>query len=186
MDNQQYDEAVDISSSESVDEADAAPPPKPPQVTAGDRSRLFPNNSADAFLNLLQVAKMGSSGSGGGSTSGSGGGSARDGGGGGGGGGSAQQGAQRANIGSGEEDEGNSDTSSDDDEEEDGVQAAQGYNPADYANLQVMSYLSDWRYRSGGPGEEEHATSLCLCVSLLSRGVASSPAVGSRDMHEHV
>ena len=120
MENQQYDEAVDISSSESVDEADVAPPPKPTQVTGAPGLCGFRMRALTPPLCLLQVATMGgsaTSGSGGGSASGSGGGSAR----GGGGSGGAQQGTQSAHIGSGEDDEGNSETSSDDDEVTSGV-----------------------------------------------------------------
>jgi len=143
VENQQYDEAVELSSSESVDEADVAPPPKPPQVSdqrAGLVSCLPDITLTAAYALQVKMSGSATSGSGAGSASGSGGGSARGGGGGGssGGGGGSQQGAQSAHIGSGEEDEGNSETSSDEEDDEEGVQATQGYNPADYANLQVI------------------------------------------------
>jgi len=72
---------------------------------------------------------------------------AGSGGGGGGGGVGAkptQAGVQSAHIGSGEEDEENSETSSEEEEDEEGgVQATQGYNAADYANLQVSNEVKE-------------------------------------------
>ena len=119
MENQQYDEAVELSSSESVDETDTASLPRP----SG------------------KISSPVGGGHGGKATSGSsGGGSASEGGSsaGAGGAGRAARGGQGHQSGSGDEEE--SGTSSDDDDEEDGgggAQVAQGYNPADYANLQV-------------------------------------------------
>lgn len=55
-----------------------------------------------------------------------------------------QAGVQSAHIGSGEEDEENSETSSEEEEDEEGgVQATQGYNAADYANLQVSNEVKE-------------------------------------------
>ena len=119
MENQQYDEAVELSSSESVDETDAAPLPRPSAkisspVGGGHGSKATSGSSG------------GGSASEGGSSAGAG------------GAGRGARGGQGHQSGSGDEEE--SGTSSDDDDEEDGgggAQVAQGYNPADYANLQV-------------------------------------------------
>ena len=64
--------------------------------------------------------------------------------------------AQSANIGSENDEDGNSETSSDEeDDDEGGVQATQGYNPADYANLQVLLLFARACLQSGFVGDNK-------------------------------